>query len=326
MHNYGDEYLGTASIATATTYSDNSVYSQLGAAGRAPHRGQTAYRMGIQTSLATPDVKYSIGGQPIRPYNPALILGGLRDRRLPARDGHAYLTLAQRPDPERHDGRLLRTDLMASRRSRTPTDGGPGRDQRRRARLRTRSRPSRSIAPGVAATARTILHSVVTSGTGQKRLHRRPSRVGKDRDHREQRRRLVRGGEQGHHGRHLGWPRRLREADADRVRWRPGRRRHDPGADLQRDHPCLRRAEGLQEATKGRARSTTRRPRRLSPHSRRQPPRAPSAPRAPQSAAPAAAAGSASAPARRQPASTPAPSGGGSPVRAAPRSTGGVSG
>src|SRR4029079_5291701 len=30
VNNYDDNYLGTASIATATTYSDNSVYAQLG--------------------------------------------------------------------------------------------------------------------------------------------------------------------------------------------------------------------------------------------------------------------------------------------------------
>ncbi len=30
VNNYDDSYLGSASIATATTYSDNSVYSQLG--------------------------------------------------------------------------------------------------------------------------------------------------------------------------------------------------------------------------------------------------------------------------------------------------------
>ncbi len=71
VHNYGDEYMGTASIATATTYSDNSVYSQLGAAVGPANVAQTAYRMGIQTSLATPDVDYSIGGDPFDPYNPA---------------------------------------------------------------------------------------------------------------------------------------------------------------------------------------------------------------------------------------------------------------
>ena len=30
VNNYDDNYLGSASIATATTYSDNSVYAELG--------------------------------------------------------------------------------------------------------------------------------------------------------------------------------------------------------------------------------------------------------------------------------------------------------
>ena len=38
VNNYDDEYLGSASITTATTYSDNSVYAQLGHAGRPAER------------------------------------------------------------------------------------------------------------------------------------------------------------------------------------------------------------------------------------------------------------------------------------------------
>ena len=47
VSNYGDEYLGSASIATATTYSDNSVYSQLGTSlsgGIGEHRGRRRRR------------------------------------------------------------------------------------------------------------------------------------------------------------------------------------------------------------------------------------------------------------------------------------------
>ncbi len=165
VHNYGDEYMGTASIATATTYSDNSVYSQLGAAVGPSNVAQTAYRMGIQTSLATPDVDYSIGGHPFAPYNPALILGGLRTGVSPLEMAHAYLTLA-------HNGQIVSGTMADS--SEGPigiqkvqdtdgnlvetNDGGPGQDK-----VETKQ----VVAPDVAATARTILHSVVTSGTGQ---------------------------------------------------------------------------------------------------------------------------------------------------------------
>src|SRR5204862_57644 len=80
VHNYGDEYQGSASLATATTFSDNSVFSQLGMSlsGGPAAIAATANKMGIQTDLATTDhVKYSVNGSPFEPYNPALILGGL---------------------------------------------------------------------------------------------------------------------------------------------------------------------------------------------------------------------------------------------------------
>ncbi|MGH2925827.1 MAG: transglycosylase domain-containing protein [Solirubrobacterales bacterium] len=165
VHNYGDEYMGTASIATATTYSDNSVYSQLGAEVGPANVAQTAYRMGIQTSLATPGVDYSIGGNPFAPYNPALILGGLRTGVSPLEMAHAYLTLA-------HNGQLVSGSMADSPGEPIgiqkvqdtngnlvqTNDGSPGQDK-----IETKQ----VVAPDVAATARTLLHSVVTSGTGR---------------------------------------------------------------------------------------------------------------------------------------------------------------
>ncbi len=47
------------------------------------------------------------------------------------------------------------------------------------------------IPEGVAEEAKGILETVVSSGTGTQRRHRRLGSVGQDRDHREQRRRLV---------------------------------------------------------------------------------------------------------------------------------------
>src|SRR4051794_8928392 len=86
VSNYGDEYEGSASIATATTYSDNSVYSQLGASlsGGVGSIADTAHKMGIQTNLATTaGAKFSVNGSPFEPYNPALILGGLENGVTP---------------------------------------------------------------------------------------------------------------------------------------------------------------------------------------------------------------------------------------------------
>lgn len=62
VNNYDDNYLGTASIATATTYSDNSVYAQLGLEVGINDVVKTAHELGIASRIDD---------------NPAVILGGL---------------------------------------------------------------------------------------------------------------------------------------------------------------------------------------------------------------------------------------------------------
>jgi penicillin-binding protein 1A len=180
VHNYGDEYLGSASIATATTYSDNSVYSQLGmslSGGPAAVAG-TANKMGIQTNLATTNhVKYSVGGGPFEPYNPALILGGLQTGVSPLEMAHAYQTI-------QHNGQILSGTMADSpdgpigiQKVQDPegnmvetNNGDPGQDK-----IQTKQ----VVPPGVATTARTILHTVVTSGTGRNAYTGDPSEWGK---------------------------------------------------------------------------------------------------------------------------------------------------
>jgi penicillin-binding protein 1A len=166
VSNYEDEYLGSASITTATQYSDNSVYSQLGMSlqGTPESIADTAYKMGIQTSLKDTNARYSVNGGPFTPYNPALILGGLQTGVTPLEMAHAYETLAQ-------DGQIV-TGTMADSQNgpiaiqRVDDDSGdpvetnsgdPGQD-----RVETRQ----EIPPDVAATARGLLHNVVTGGTG----------------------------------------------------------------------------------------------------------------------------------------------------------------
>jgi penicillin-binding protein 1A len=165
VHNYGDEYLGSASIATATTYSDNSVYSQLGAQVGPANVAQTANQMGIQTDLSTPDVQYSINGGSFEPYNPALILGGLRTGVSPLEMAHAYQTL-------QHNGQIVSGTMADSQNGPIAiqnvqdadgnyvetNDGDPGQDK-----VETKQ----EVPPDIAATARGILHTVVTSGTGR---------------------------------------------------------------------------------------------------------------------------------------------------------------
>jgi penicillin-binding protein 1A len=166
VSNYGDEYLGSASITTATQYSDNSVYSQLGMSlqGGPAAIAATAHKMGIQTDLRTSNSEYSVNGGPFEPYNPALILGGLETGVTPLEMAHAYETLA-------HDGQIV-TGTMADSangpigiqrvddENGNPVEtnsGGPGQD---------RVETHQVVPPTVAATARSLLHNVVTGGTG----------------------------------------------------------------------------------------------------------------------------------------------------------------
>jgi penicillin-binding protein 1A len=166
VNNYEDEYQGSASLATATTYSDNSVYSELGMSleGGVASIANTAHKMGIQTDLSTAHSKYSVNGGPFEPYNPALILGGLENGVTPLEMAHAFETLA-------HDGQIVSGTMTDSPEgpigiqrvddeSGNPVEtnsGDPGQD-----RVETRQ----VVSPTVAATARSMLHSVVTSGTG----------------------------------------------------------------------------------------------------------------------------------------------------------------
>src|SRR3954469_15354848 len=166
VSNYGDEYQGSASLSTATTYSDNSVYSQLGTSlsGGVATIADTAHKMGIQTDLSTKGSEYSVNGSPFEPYNPALILGGLQNGVSPLEMAHAYETLA-------HDGQIVSGTMADSSEgpigiqrvddsSGNPVEtnnGDPGQD---------RVETKQVVPPSVAATARSLLHSVVTSGTG----------------------------------------------------------------------------------------------------------------------------------------------------------------
>jgi penicillin-binding protein 1A len=80
VNNYEDNYLGSASIATATQYSDNSVFAELGLQVGPERIAKTAQEMGIQTKVST---------------NPAMILGGLETGVSPLEMAYAYSTLGR---------------------------------------------------------------------------------------------------------------------------------------------------------------------------------------------------------------------------------------
>ncbi|MEX2106148.1 MAG: transglycosylase domain-containing protein [Solirubrobacterales bacterium] len=91
VSNDEDAYLGSCSIECATTYSDNSIYAQLGLEGlngRTVHQrtsaiAATAHKMGYADPLST---------------NPAMVLGGLREGVTPLGWTYAYTTLGNNGD------------------------------------------------------------------------------------------------------------------------------------------------------------------------------------------------------------------------------------
>jgi len=148
VKNYEDSYLGSASLATATTYSDNAVYAQVGLEsikGGTKAIARTAHRLGVQTHLST---------------NPAMVLGGIEEGVTPLEWTYAFSTLAN--DGDRVSGTLAPTpgDTPVAYTEVTNSDGDliKGGDND--------SRHTQVLPPEVAQEAKSILASVVSSGTG----------------------------------------------------------------------------------------------------------------------------------------------------------------
>lgn len=86
VHNDEDSYLGSCSIICATTYSDNSIYAQLGLEGlngktiheRTSSIAATAHKAGYADPIST---------------NPAMVLGGLQEGVSPLGWAYAYTTI-----------------------------------------------------------------------------------------------------------------------------------------------------------------------------------------------------------------------------------------
>jgi penicillin-binding protein 1A len=153
VHNDEDSYLGSCSIICATTYSDNSIYAQLALEGlkgrtiedRTRSIAATIHKMGYRDPIST---------------NPAMVLGGLREGVTPLGWAYAYMTIANGGDrvsgtlaPEPGDSPVAYTQVEDQ-------DGhtikGGDND----------STHEQVLAESTATEAKSILETVVSSGTG----------------------------------------------------------------------------------------------------------------------------------------------------------------
>jgi penicillin-binding protein 1A len=161
VENYEDTYAGQTTLARATTFSDNSVYAQVGIQVGTRGIARLARKMGIRTPVSR---------------NWAMTLGGLRQGVTPLDLAHAYQTFAQgglftygtlspgRMPPAGRSGPMpgpvgiKRIEDREADVVELPT-GEPARNERRRKRV---------LEEGVARTVGTLLQGVVRDGTGQR--------------------------------------------------------------------------------------------------------------------------------------------------------------
>src|SRR3954451_9582573 len=148
VSNYEDSYLGSCDIICATTYSDNSIYSQIGLEtinGGTHSIARTIHEMGYRDPLST---------------NPAMVLGGLKEGVTPLQWAYAFMTLANNGD--RVSGTLAPVpgDSAVSFTEVKDEDGHLVKNGD------NDSTHHQAVPEDVATEAKDILHTVVTSGTG----------------------------------------------------------------------------------------------------------------------------------------------------------------
>jgi penicillin-binding protein 1A len=166
VKNYEDQYLGSASLSSATTYSDNSVYAELalgksclkdGGCGGSPYiRGGTttiaklANEMGIQTPVAT---------------NPAMVLGAPEEGLTPLEMAYAFTTLS-------HDGERVGGTLDAIPGNKELSELGPVAIEKvvspdGKTIDKNEVKTQRVLPESVADTEKGILETVISGGTGE---------------------------------------------------------------------------------------------------------------------------------------------------------------
>ena len=148
VNNFDNKYLGSASIADALTYSDNSVFAALGIELGTKSVARRARAMGIRTPIST---------------NYAMTLGGLKEGVTPLDMAHAYETFAT--------GGLRVGGTLG-----TANDGPVGIDSISRVDSRqklvmlehNRRTTKRVLSPGVAQTATNLLTGPVRYGSAKR--------------------------------------------------------------------------------------------------------------------------------------------------------------
>ena len=152
VNNYEDNYLGSASLRTATTYSDNSVYAEVGTDLGPEKVAKTAQELGVATDVGA---------------NPAIVLGGLETGVTPLEMAYAYSTLA-------NGGKLISGTMASRGKGKGPVaveevtvDGKPVKDDLGGS-GENEITEKRVIDEGVAQQTTEILRTVVTSGTGKR--------------------------------------------------------------------------------------------------------------------------------------------------------------
>jgi penicillin-binding protein 1A len=153
VNNDEDSYLGSCDIVCATTYSDNSIYAQLGLEAlkgktiqdRTHSIARTIHKMGYDDPIST---------------NPSMVLGGLEVGVTPLGWAYAYSTIGNNGDrvsgtlaPRPGDSPVAYTQV-------TDPDGQTIKDGD------NDSTHKQVVPEGVAEEAKSILETVVSSGTG----------------------------------------------------------------------------------------------------------------------------------------------------------------
>jgi penicillin-binding protein 1A len=143
VHNFENEYAGSATLASATAHSDNSVFAEIGMKLGPKRVAREAHQMGIKTKLGT---------------NPAMLLGGLKQGVTPLEMSFAFSTIANRG--RRVSGSLASSHLGPVAIEKVVDPSGSTIDK-------NKVKDARVYSTGVGEQMRAMLHLVVTSGTGR---------------------------------------------------------------------------------------------------------------------------------------------------------------